>query len=96
MRDRNCVQTREAASGLVEGLSNHRQDVLDVRATRDLRNDTTKPRVQIDLTRDDVGADMHTVHNDGGAGFVTGGFNGEDRGHASFSLNLRSSNRVEE
>ena len=59
------------ADGLVPAV------VLQVRPACDLRHDPAEPDVQFVLRSDDTREDAQVVGEDGGRGFIAGGFEGE-------------------
>ena len=65
-------------SGLPQRLVDDGQQPLQVGAGRDLGHDAAEARVQVGLRGDDVGEDGRLVGEDGGGGFVAGGFDGEE------------------
>src|SRR4051812_26444088 len=78
MRDGDGVDVRETASGRCERFADDGQGVFDVRAAGDFRDDAPVLRVQLDLRRDDVAANVATVDHDGGAGFIACGLDAKN------------------
>jgi hypothetical protein len=79
--DGDGVDVGEAEVGGGEGFFHNGQDVLDMSPAGDFRDDAAISGVEIGLGGDDVAGDDGAVNDDGGGGFVAGGFDAEDGGH---------------
>ena len=69
-----AVQVWQAHPGLIQGPLDHRQDVLQMPAGRDLRHHPPIGGMRLELGRHHGGQDPPPVGHHRGRGFVTGGF----------------------
>ena len=73
---------RRAETSCPERLRDDRDDPREVGPSRELGDDAAEVSVQVDLARDDRGANLPAVGDDGGGGLVARGLHGEDEpGH---------------
>ena len=77
-RGRDEPDFGQSHSGLRERLLEHRGQVLQMRAGRQLRHDAAVARVRPHLRGDDVGSDRPVVAEYGHRGLVAGGLDAED------------------
>ena len=76
--DRDGVYVGELQIGLREGFADYWDDLAEVFAGGEFGDDAAVFLVDVDLRGDDVGEDVEAVGDDGGGGFVAGGFDAED------------------
>lgn len=76
--DGDAVDLVPGGAGFGEGFMDDGQDDLNVTAGGDLGHNPAVFFVNVDLAGDDVGADVTAVFDDGGCGFVAGGFDAEN------------------
>ena len=60
--------------GFREGFADYRDDLAEVFAGGEFGDDAAVLAVDVDLGGDDAGEDFAAVGDDGGGGFVAGGF----------------------
>ena len=75
---RDRVEVGELAARLDERLRDDSRDELHVSAARDLRDDATETRVEVDLARHHRRSDEPSVVHDGGRGLVAARLQPED------------------
>lgn len=78
MGDSDGVENCGFHAGLGERFLNDGENIFDVRARGDLRDDAAKLGVEVVLRCDNVRQDNPAIPNDRGGGFIAGGFNAED------------------
>ena len=76
--DRDGADLIETDISLAQRLVNDGEKALEMGASGDLGNDAAEAGVQIGLRGDDIGENARLVGEDGGGGFVTRTFNGEE------------------
>ena len=76
---RHASDLLQARSRLLERRVDHRQDLREVRAARDLGHDPAVGGVQAGLAVDHRGEDLPPVADDRGRGFVAGGLDAQDQ-----------------
>lgn len=74
--DGDGVYVGELQIGLREGFADYGDDLAEVFAGGEFGDDAAVFLVDVDLRGDDVGKDVEAVGDDGGGGFVAGGFDG--------------------
>jgi len=79
--DGDGVDLVEGEVGLLEGFAEDGEDVLDVGAAGDFGDDAAVFGVEMGLGGDDVAEDFVAVGDDGGGGFVAGGFEAQNKCH---------------
>lgn len=78
LSDGDGVYVGELQISLRERFADYRDDLAQVFAGGEFGDDAAVFLVDVDLRGDDVGEDVEAVGDDGGCGFVAGGFDGED------------------
>lgn len=78
MSDGNGVNIGSGDASVAKGLVDDGEDGFEVGAGGDFGDDASVSSKNVDLGDDDVAENMGAIFNDGGSGFVTGGFDGED------------------
>jgi hypothetical protein len=72
--------------GLLQGFGDDGGEGFEVGAGSDFRDDAAEFLVEVDLGGDDAGEDVNAIADNGGGGFVAGGFDAEDE-HSDSAVN---------
>src|ERR1700677_4066283 len=78
LRDGDGVEIVQGDVGLVDGFADDRHDLTQMFARREFGDAPAVFAVNFDLGGDDAGEDVFAVGDDGGGGFVAGGFDAEN------------------
>src|SRR3954469_23789211 len=81
--DAHGLNLVECSIGLLQRFAEDGEDIFDVGAAGDFWDDAAVDGVEMGLRGNDVAEDRAAVLDDGGGGFVAGGFDAEDAGHGS-------------
>jgi hypothetical protein len=91
VRHRDPVDVGERRAGVVERRADHRDDVLDVRARRELGHDPAVTRMDLVLRRDDLAPHRLAIDHDRRGRLVARALDPEDvHGCCSSCLRIRS------
>ena len=78
LSDGDGVEIVQGDVGLVDGFADDRHDLAEMFARREFGDHAAVFAVNFDLGRDHAGEDAFAVGDDGGGGFVAGGFDAEN------------------